>query len=701
MAKIRKRDKLLEFPNTSPRAVEYESDIEKLNSIITTQMENADNERWTRAISWFTNASFLSGNHWDSWRWNGRSLSNDGEQLLHNRWRNLFTPKQSNNAILRAVEHNVSTLTSMNPTAKIEPATDHPEDESDARVASRLIDVLWEEPLRIPQKLRDMVRYLCICGSAAIELRYTQLEVPEEVEKTQTETVELDDGTTEEVEVPTGDFVWRWRQGLQSKVWSAFHINVNPDATDDYDTVSWICVSSYEDPTYIRRRYNRSDPGFRPEGLKNMAIVGEEASTPLWYWEEMKDLLDSASGSGVTRIFTTEGHDEQRPRVLVRRIYTRPNADKFPMGRLIVQAGGEIIYSGPSDVWTEERPERWHPFSLFRFWTMPGRFFGKPLISELTGLQRRVNAIDAIMEVNRAYLGVGSMMIPSTCKVPEGYAGPLPGQVLTYRPDPRGLRPERINYQPLPGDILNERTLVLAEMDQISGINTAPQLGPAPSAVRSESMVRFYQQSAMASKSAMMLDYEASIQQLIEDILRLADRHLRDDRDILRRLSASARGESIAAVKRFQDHALSDNVHVSIDIQAQAQQSPEAKRQSALELMQFSGGNLSMAQVAKLAKVMGLDELEMESTPMFERARMVVEQVMAGNIEWAEPMRMDNPDIFISVLEEVMAQPRYLESDPEIIRTLDSLYTHYTQQAQARAQAQAPAMAAAQAQETQ
>lgn len=690
MTKLEKSSSLLQFPQQSAHAIEYENDLNTLAGAIESQIRCADEERWDRAIQWFTNASFLAGSHYDAWRYGGSSLSNDGEQFAKNPYSNLFIPKQVDNNILRAVEWNVSSLTSMQPTAQISPASDHPEDESDARVGELLVRVLWEEPLKIPSRLREMVRYLAICGTAAIELRKSQLRTPLQEEKMEIET-ETDEITGEEVqvEIGTGRQVWRWREGLSSKVWSAFHLNVNPDATDDRDSVTWIMISKYEDITQVRRDYNRAERGFITDNLRQIAMTEKGVDSPLYWWEEIKSLIDSPGATSVGHI-RTRSTDDLSNKCLLTRVYTKPNLE-HPRGRLIVFAGGVIIYNGPSDVWTEERPDRWHPLTLFHFWPQAGRFWGQPLLTPLVPLQKRVNAIDAILEWNRRHIGVGSLLIPDRCGIPEGYIGPLPTQHITYRSGPRGEKPERFPYQPLPADVYNERQLLIAAMDKIAGINTAPQLQNAPSAVRSNSMLEFYQRNAMTAKSAMLLDYQASIEDLSQDLLRLASRHLTDDDQLLRRLAAAAKGESIAAVERFRSHKSWDNVHIKIDLMSQMMQTPEAKKAAAVEFLQYAGASISPVERARVAMIMGLDELESTATPQYEAARRVTEQIIQGNMMFAEPLRVHDPQIFAEVIRELMLEERFLLASPGIKQALDDMLNYYEQQIQQRVQAMAQA----------
>lgn len=695
MSKIERNSKLLDYSRESPRVIEYEKDISKLGDHIREHMDRAHEDKWIRSIQWFQNASFLSGSHYDYWRYNGSGISNDGEVFARNPYASLFVPKQVSNQLVRAVEFNVSTLTGTNPTPRITPASDHPEDESDARVAELLIQVLWEDPLRLPERLRDMVRYLCICGTAAIELKYDRLPSTTLEPKTKKEKV-YDELTGEEVEeeVPTGDNVWRWRNGLRSRVWSAFQLTTNPDATDDDDSVTWIAISSYEDPTHVRRAYNRSEKGFYPENLKRMEVSSEDTNSPLWWWDELRTLMDAPDSVGVTRV--TGYRSTLHPRVLVHRIYTRPNADAFPQGRLIIWAGGQVIYEGPSDVWTPEAPDRWHPLTIFRWWKQAGRWYGKPLISELVPAQKRINAIDAVLEISRGYIGIGAWMIPDRCRVPEGLIGPLPGQHLSYRLQPGGGKPERIPYQTLPSDIYNERQILISEIDAKAGINTAPQLTSAPSALRSGAMVQLYEQQALASKSGMMLDFESAIERLAEDVLRLGARFMRDDDRLLRRLAAAAKGESIAAVERFRQHGDWDGTHVSIDIRGQALLTPEAKKAAAVDFLQYAGAQISASERAQVASYMGLTELESTVTPQYDRARRVVEQVLNGNTDWATPMRVDDPSIFIEVLTEQMLSERYMIAPREVKMALDDLLTHYQTVMQQRMQAQLQAQAALQ-----
>ena len=177
-----------------------------------------------------------------------------------------------------------------------------------------------------------------------------------------------------------------------------------------------------------------------------------------------------------------------------------------------------------------------------RWWTLPGRFEGIPLNSPLVPLQKRVDALHAIIRLSRQHMGIGAWLLPKVCQIPEGFIGPVPGQNIPYRVGPRGEKPERVEYQPLTADIWEEMAGTIASMERIGGIASAQLSGSvSPSALRSGPMLDFGQRQALQSKSAILLDWEAFVGDLAQDILQEVARNMADDPELLRRVAVAAR----------------------------------------------------------------------------------------------------------------------------------------------------------------
>ena len=152
----------------SARILEYEKDRDRLSQAIDQHMQYAMERKRNRALQWFRNAAFLAGQHLDVFRYRHGQFTQDAV-VIPPRFQDVMSPQMVDNHILRIVQANIAELTGMNPYPEIEPASLSPDDQDLATIGQLALQVLWEDPLRVPEKLRLMLGYLCICGTAGIE----------------------------------------------------------------------------------------------------------------------------------------------------------------------------------------------------------------------------------------------------------------------------------------------------------------------------------------------------------------------------------------------------------------------------------------------------------------------------------------------------------------------------------------------------
>lgn len=668
-----------EFPIESAHVIEYEKDHDRLSEAIDMHLGAARERKWTRALAWFRNAAFLAGQHLDNFRY-AQGQFTQSAVVIPSRFQDVMSPHMVDNHVLRIYQANVAELTGMNPYPVVEPASMSPDDQDLSRIAELAIKVMWEKPLRAPQKLRMGVGYLGVTGTMAMEPYFGELDTLEERMKLEMADVpDLVSGGTEKVPVETDKVEWVRKRGLRMRAWSGFHIDPNPDATEDPESLTWICRTTFEDVHLMKRMFHRNEPGYHWHHIKD---IGPEECTndALWHWEQLKDLQHSPTSDMAGAL------DRGTRRSLanctrVRMIDCRPNLE-FPMGRTIVQIGGKIAYDGPSRTWSESYPERWTPMLIARWWTMPGQFWGYPLISALVPLQKRINALDALIRLSRQHMGIGAWLLPKACGVPEGFIGPVPGQNVPYKFGPRGEKPERVPFQPLTADIFEERAMMVASMERIGGIASA-QLSSSPSALRSGTMLDFSQRQALQSKSALMLDFEAFVGDIAQAILQEVARNMADDPELRRRITVAARELGDLAIDRYAKLDLRDNVRVQIDLRSQMLQTPEAKKEAAAIFLQFGGQNMSASERARIAVAMGIDELEGQVSAQYKRARRMVERILQGDPSAAVVLDgVDDPGLFAEVVRDAMLSERAMTAPLEAKQALQALLDAYSEKVQ-------------------
>lgn len=659
---------------TSSRVLEYEKDAEALNKAISHHLNNADQLKWRRALSWFRNINFYAGNHYDTFRYSGNGLVQSGVTIPP-QFQSVLSPTLVDNRIIKAVQYNISSLTSFNPTPQITPASLSPDDAAQARISALILKILWERPLSIPAKLREAVLNALITGTSALEVTFGPLNVLEErLKKLKVKTSDIL-GQERESLVDSDESEWVHRDGLKVNVYSGFHLDFNPDASVSPDSLSWVCRSTYEDATLIKRLFDCDDEYYLPQNLEKIK-GGEGSNHPLWYAERIKGLVDGEGSN-----FNFENRVPEQT-VLVRYIDTLPN-EEFPLGRTLIQAGGQLVYAGKGRACSEKYRERWHPYSFFRWNVMAGRFEGSALITELVKHQKRINALDSLIRLSREHNIIGGWFIHKRHKVPEGFIGGSPGQNVTLHGDATTPPPARIPHQVLPSDIWEERALHAGQIDSLAGIvNAGAEAPEAQSALRSGNMLAFFERQASAAKSATMREFEESIDHLGQNILIEANLHMADNAELRRRVLVAARNESDLAIERFNTLDIRDNIHVSLDIRAQQSQTPEAKKEAASLFLQYAGQQMSPVERAKIAQMMGLDEIDTQTSPDYTKASTMVERILQNDVSAAGLSLdgVDDPVIFSQVIRQALLSEKAVTASKDAKEALLALFEKYKSQ---------------------
>lgn len=664
--------------------------------------------KWARGLQWFENASYLSGNHLTRYFYSAdggfgfQTYGIDRQSQFDN-----LVAKEADNRLIRPVESVMSLLTNTRPQPRVTPNSDRPEDRDAAALGQITLDLLFEKPLELPSKLREIAAWICICGTAAIEIKYGETDIPVEIPKIKTKEVanplfgEVDDEpeTIQREEVSGTDI--EWRRDINARVWSAYHLTPDPGATSPED-MSWIMRSSFEDLDQVKEKFDRKEEGFFPEHLG--ALVSDNASKYiLYWWAKIRDILDSPQyyqhGGGLSPV-TFYSHGGYAPNQVMLSVVDVKPTMKFPRGRYLVFAGGRLIYAGDGRCYVEDPaapgrpkyPERWHPYSFFYWFKVPGRFWGIPLLSEIVPLQKKINAIDVLSMSNRQYSSIGQWLVPKHSKIREGHPSGIPGEIYEYT-DVGRAKPEKVQNVPLPAEFFVERNDLIEGIDVISGAG-AIQAEIASSAARSGPVLDFLRQEKLRSKSAMLQAFEQSLEQVGQNILiEIQANMTEEDPDLTRRVQVAAREHSQLTVQTFVGQSLRDHHAVKLDIASELMHAPEAMEQKALEFMQAAQGNLTPQERSAVYRALRLDEFQRnEESASVMRAERMIARITSGMVEAAFPMRgIDNATVMAPVFRDELLSDRFLDYDEKVRNALLNLFEIYSQFA-AEEQAQAMQM---------
>jgi len=641
---VKEKSKLMEldlkelYPHESEYSLlvmptDTEEDRLALESSFHFHVSAADEAKRPLARLWFENIAFLMGNHYLQFKWQGNTVDPINPTLTHATI-DQYTPKVVNNLLHDAVESNVSVLNQDRPYPEITPNSSRPEDELSAKISEVALNLLWEKPLNIDDILTRSAYDLCAIGTSFVEIDYGPTSYPVEVDDTDEKEVK-DKLTGEKVtqKVPNGKTKVMFQEDLQAKAFNSFHVIVNPSATDDPESLLWICRTTFEDMGWIQENFNRDEPGFYPENLDR--IRNDNVSDWSLYWyARINDLIEVPHSMlnqfGLTNSREKNGSSSALNQTVFSVVDVRPSL-QFPRGRTLVFAGGALIYQGNARAWTKKYNRRWNPYAIGRYWRIPGRFWGEGLLSELIPMLKRINVIDALVQVNREFMVFGQWLIPTRSLIKTGLINHFPGEQVEYRPGAGGAKPERIQNVPLPAELMIERNLMERAIKEMAGTIKTSEGGPSPSGLRSGVMLDLLQREQMLNRSNMLQNREDFVKNIAQSILITAANKLKDPTsDLLQRLRFAARDFSPVDIGIFAVSNLQDNIQVKIDIRSALMKSPEAKKQAAMEALQALGPYASIQERTIMLKVAGLEEFEHQHSPSMERIRTIISRLAQG-----------------------------------------------------------------------
>lgn len=664
-----------------------------LESVVNSALEMAEHRRQIFAIQAFTNTAYLLGNHLVQFFFTPSSGFGIHRFGSHDESRyDSLLAKSADNRLIRAVESVVAMLTGQMPEPRVQPNSELPEDEDAAALSEVVLKVVYERPLNMHQLLRDAASLACQTHLVAAEVEYGETDIPVQIEKFKTvkrenplyEKGDPEDEKEIESDEPDG-FETTYKRDIQCHLWTNFNLIVDPAATSEEDMI-WVARQSIEDVDWIVENYARDLPGYLfkdAEELKANVPAQSLTGAALYWWHRIKDVIETPQYYG----FGMAVRDMVPNQAMLTVIDVKFCKD-YPQGRTLVFAGEKLVYAGPSRSWSAQYPWRWHPYSFFGWFRVPGRFYRVPLLSQILPLQKKINAIDALVQANRQYMAFGQYWIPASCRVQEGRLSGIPGEHYTYIDNGTGTKPERVQNQPLPQELLIERDQLVQSIEHLSGIYVTPQGQISASANRAEDMLAFLRQERLQSKKPMLQDFEHFLENVSQNILiEIQLNLLQEDPELTQRIQIAAREHSSLTVQSFVGQSLRDHHAVKIDITSGLMQTKEAQAAKAMEFFQFSGGNVSPPERRAILEATGLmDYVKNPENASVERARRIVSRIRTGQLEQVFQLPGESASAMLPVFVDEILSDRFHDLQPQQKQLLLNYQQLYQQIVQAEQQ---------------
>ena len=678
-----------------------ETERERLEALFQHVYQTQQTPKWQRAIQYFENAAYLNGNHMVRFEYaapRGLTVTQFGVDDV-SPWDSIIA-KSADNRLLRPALSVAAMLTQVRPWPKVSPNSDLPEDEDAAKLAEVVLDLLWERPLRVQHRLREAALLAEIMGTAFAEIVYGPTDLPTQ-EPIEGEEIEENEILGGEVARPVvRGFRTTFKQDFQLNIWSPLHVTVDPAATS-LDNARWIIRSTYEDRDWIAQHYASAAQGYTfsdPEELLRSIGSGgaETANTPLFWWARLQDILEHPQPNLFTGSLAAGTNTQKIPnQTLLHVVDVRPTPE-YPRGRTLVFGGTTLLYAGDARAWSPKYPWRWHPYAAFSWFRMPGKFWGMPLLSVLVPMQKKINAIDALVQANRQHMAIQQWLLPRHAKVQEGRLGGRPGLHFTYTAVPGMPGPTPVQNAPLPAELLAERNLLVQAIEMVSASGLVGD-EVSKSAARAGVMLDFLRNEKLRSLTPTIYEFEAFVESIAQNILLEVQLNLQDeDPELTARVRAAAREHSGLALSVFTGASLRDHHAVRIDIMSELMRSPEAREQKALEFFQATQGNVTPAERAGILKALGLEDyVKNPENATVQKVRRTLSAIMSNQPELALPIPMiEDPFAALPEVQRAILSERFVELNDKAREALFQLYTAYQQRA-AEIMQQQMAMAAA------
>lgn len=546
---------------------------------------------------WEKNHLMLDGQQWLVFE--GNRETGGQWQRLQPSPQNEFIPRPVTNYLYDVYQTLKGYILKNKPRITIRPNTQNNKDKTAAKIAELVSNTNYERLQEVENyeyALSCLVTYGTVFKKDFWDSSYTSLvKVPKMITRPavdpntgmptgQMEQVQDQDPNTGEMlfdEMPLGD--------LNTAVVEPYRLALDPLAANLHD-LRWIMEYSIRPLTWVVENYQKSDEGYTGKA----ADVKPEMhlSTAMRRFFQLKSssgvrgILSAGLGSSVTSGDSTMIDNA----CVVKEYYERPT-EQYPHGRLIVVANNVCIYAGESPYSGPQQGD-WHPYSACRWEVVPGRFWGKSPFDDATEVQKHINSIDSIIQLNRKTMAVPQKLIPrGTMAVNDAWTG-RPGQKIFYTPGSNGEEPKSIPGMGIDPQVLQERAGKVEDIKTITGAVDILK-GDRPNGVTAFSALNLLFEVGAGKLFPMAERWKRFIESSQRKQLQLIAVKYREPRPYYIQKLMSMNTELTAdQIKDFVGKDLYDNCNVIIDPASAVPKMKAAEQAKLMELAQLGVLNL-------------------------------------------------------------------------------------------------------------
>lgn len=468
----------------------------------------------------------------------------------------------------------------------------------------------------------------------------------------------------ENIKLPLGD----------NKVSILSVFEIIPDiqnAVQSLDDGEFILECTLHPISWIKDTYNQDLPGYT--GLAKEVKEDENLSLQLTYFERLKGSTGKSGQYG-------QQPDLKGQAVLIE-AYIKPCKD-FEKGLMVVVCNGKVLYINSSP-YTFGNGKNWHPYTMFRWDLHPLRHHGISLVEQQVPIQKRVNAIDNLVILNRMTMATPQWKIPTGCLMPGGYISGEPGLNIYY--NPAVGEPHKVEGRGLDPSVYKEKEEAVMNLHVIAGDNEVMQ-GLRPMGVNTAAGLNMLIEQSYSKFSPLVQEWERFIECGQTKKLNVIRRFYKEPRaELINKLKQmNSDTTSVQIDDFFTGKDLGDNLDVRVEAGSSLPRSSVVHQNNIKELLPFgvfgAVDPLSNPEAnRKLLQEFGISDFPTATGRDTERAKWENDLLRQGKFEEVEVLPMDNPIIHWNIVTEEMKRPEFWQNNDEdvIARYVIHAIYHY------------------------
>lgn len=449
----------------------------------------------------------------------------------------------------------------------------------------------------------------------------------------------------------------------------------------DLQSGSYFIETTIHPISWIKSQYGVQGPGYT--GLADSIKEEENLSGVM----ELHNRLRTSIGFSTDAPGFRSGENTLKGHSVLLEAYIHPT-QRYRNGLMVVVSNRKTLFVNNSPYFNPNIPDSWHPYTDCPYQNHPFRFHGISLVEQLIPLQKRLNAIDSLIILNRMTMAMPQWLIPTGSMAPEGYISGQPGLNIPHTP---GLEPKKVQGVGLPGDIYKERQSIIEEMYRIAGTNEVVD-GQRPDGVNTASGLNLLLEQSFSKFSPFTQAWEKFLEKgQTKKLMLIASKYREPRPDFINRLKSLNKENLDIEIKDFVGADLRDNVSVRIEAGSSLPRSKAAEQSSYKELagMGLFGALDPVSNPIgnkQFLEKFGVTPIENQMNMDVEKAKWVVSVLVGINRGELPPTAyppfdpIDNVDIQFSILSNKMKTPEFKDTLGVFQRKLQELNQIISQQ---------------------